>query len=43
MLTTIHNDEVTEEMTIEELFADYHGEYRKTVVDWGEPQGKEIW
>ena len=32
-----------EEMTIKKLFANYHGEYQKTNIDWGEPQGKEIW
>ncbi len=28
---------------IKELFADYKGEYEKIEVDWGEPEGEEIW
>lgn len=28
---------------IKELFADYDGEYVPVEIDWGEPQGKEIW
>lgn len=29
--------------SIEELFADYHEEYKPIVLDWGKPEGKEIW
>ena len=29
--------------TIKELFANYDGKYEKQEIDWGEPQGKEIW
>lgn len=29
--------------TIQELFADYDGEYVPVQIDWGEPAGKEIW
>lgn len=29
--------------TIEELFADFDGEYVPIDIDWGEPVGKEIW
>ena len=28
---------------IKELFADYKGEYEPTEIDWGNPEGKEIW
>ena len=28
---------------IKELFADYKGEYEPEKIDWGEPEGKEIW
>ena len=28
---------------IKELFADYKGEYEPTKIDWGEPEGEEIW
>ena len=29
--------------TIKELFANYDENYEKQEIDWGEPQGKEIW
>lgn len=29
--------------TIKELFANYDESYEKQEIDWGEPQGKEIW
>lgn len=29
--------------TIKELFANYNGEYQPIEVDWGKPEGKEIW
>ena len=29
--------------SIQELFADYTGTYNPTEIDWGEPQGNEIW
>jgi transposase len=29
--------------SIEELFADFKGEYEPVDIDWGKPVGKEIW
>ncbi len=29
--------------SIQELFADYQEDYQLSEVDWGEPEGKEIW
>ncbi|MEO1815114.1 MAG: AbrB/MazE/SpoVT family DNA-binding domain-containing protein [Acetobacterium sp.] len=29
--------------TIQELFANFQGEYEPTEISWGEPIGKEIW
>lgn len=29
--------------TIDELFANYDGNYMPDEVDWGQPVGKEIW
>ena len=28
---------------IKELFKDYKGEYKPEEIDWGEPEGEEIW
>lgn len=28
---------------IKELFADFDGEYEKMEIDWGKPEGEEIW
>ena len=28
---------------IKELFENYEGEYEPTNIDWGEPEGEEIW
>lgn len=28
---------------IKELFKDYNGEYKPEEIDWGEPEGEEIW
>lgn len=28
---------------IKELFADYKGNYKPSEVDWGKPQGEEVW
>ena len=28
---------------IKELFADYEGEYQPSEIDWGKPEGEEIW
>lgn len=28
---------------IEELFKNYTGDYKPSDVDWGNPEGKEIW
>ena len=30
-------------VTIAELFNGYSGDYQPTELDWGSPQGKEIW
>ena len=38
---TISND--TSRPTIEELFKNFDGEYEPIDIDWGTPQGKEIW
>lgn len=29
--------------SIQELFAEYNGEYQPIEMNWGEPQGEEIW
>lgn len=29
--------------SIQELFADYHDDYQPSEMDWGEPEGKEVW
>jgi antitoxin MazE len=29
--------------TIEELFADFNGEYEPVSIDWGKPVGEEAW
>jgi len=29
--------------SIQELFADYDGDYTPEVIDWGKPVGGEIW
>ena len=29
--------------SIQELFANYKGEYKNQEINWGEPQGEEIW
>lgn len=28
---------------IKELFVDYKGEYKSMEINWGKPEGKEIW
>jgi len=33
----------TERKNIKELFKDYKGEYEPSEIDWGEPEGKEVW
>ena len=33
----------TKRKNIKELFADYKGDYKPTEVDWGDPEGEEIW
>lgn len=30
-------------ITIEDLFANYDGEYKTSEYDWGKPMGREIW
>jgi antitoxin MazE len=29
--------------TIQELFADFNGDYEAVEIDWGEPVGEEVW
>ena len=29
--------------SIQELFADYQGDYQPSEIDWGEPEGNEVW
>lgn len=29
--------------TIKERFKDYKGDYKPEYIDWGEPQGREVW
>ena len=38
---TVAND--NNRKTIEELFADYDGEYEPFSIEWGRPVGREIW
>lgn len=33
----------TKRKNIKELFADYKGDYKPIEVDWGDPEGEEIW
>lgn len=33
----------TKRKNIKELFENYDGVYKKEVIEWGEPVGKEIW
>lgn len=33
----------TKRKNIKELFDNFEGEYVPTQIDWGEPEGKEIW
>ncbi len=30
-------------LTLAELFGDWNGDYKADEIDWGEPQGDEIW
>lgn len=29
--------------SIQELFADYQSDYQPSEMDWGEPEGNEVW
>ncbi len=31
------------ELTLEDIFKDYDGEYKAEEFDWGSPIGKEVW
>ena len=31
------------ELTLEDIFKDYDGEYAAEKFDWGSPAGKEVW
>ena len=33
----------TKRKNIKELFEDYKGDYKPIEVDWGDPEGEEIW
>ncbi|GHU95754.1 hypothetical protein FACS1894208_09140 [Clostridia bacterium] len=30
-------------LTLNDLFADHHGDYRGETIDWGDPIGEEVW
>lgn len=34
---------VKKELTLEEIFKDYDGEYKAEEFDWGSPAGREVW
>ncbi len=34
---------VSERKNIKELFANFDEEYKPTQIDWGKPEGEEIW
>lgn len=35
--------ELRQYQSIQELFAEYNGEYQPIKMNWGEPQGEEVW
>ena len=37
------NIEEAKRKNIKELFADYKGDYKLVEIDWGKPEGKELW
>ena len=45
----VENDKIIMEKTkskrknIKELFENYNGKYEPVKIDWGNPEGKEIW
>ena len=39
----VHKHKRQKKVTISELFKGYQGDYQPTELDWGLPQGKEIW
>lgn len=39
----IENAKTQNRKNIKELFKDYKGEYKPEEIDWGEPEGEEIW
>lgn len=39
----IEKDNQSVKKNISELFADYDGVYETEEIDWGEPEGNEIW
>lgn len=43
IIRSIIEKDKLENVTIKQLFAEFHGEYTKEEVDWGEPIGEEIW
>ena len=39
----IEKAQETKRKNIKDLFADFEGEYNPVEIDWGEPEGDEIW
>lgn len=36
-------EKATSRKNIKELFDEYDGDYTPAEIDWGKPEGKEIW
>ena len=34
---------IKDEIILKELFSEYKGEYKPKEIDWGEPEGDEVW
>ncbi len=43
LLKPIHKTMQPSRKTIQELFSEYKGDYQPEEVDWGKPQGEELW
>ncbi|MFI3284455.1 MAG: AbrB/MazE/SpoVT family DNA-binding domain-containing protein [Erysipelotrichaceae bacterium] len=39
----IEKEKNSDRKNINELFANYEGSYQKQNIDWGEPEGNELW
>lgn len=37
------NIEEVKRKNIKELFVDYKGDYKSMEIEWGKPEGKELW